>query len=403
MRRELSTLSSLPLIAFSAALTLSANAQSAPTPTITGQLEGSRAVVFQTPQDSCVQDDIPDAMARAFRDYTGTVHLVAASSDLFQGIGPTLDTVQHNCDPGFISANDPNPADFNDQVWIDSFFTLDGRKIAGLGHTEYHGWSHPGECKTQNIGECEYDSDTFHLSTDGGYHFDTPKAPNNFLAGIPYKYEIDRGPAGYSVDSNVVNFNGWYYAVATSWTWPPNCTGSSGPLPCLTSGGAPLRTTNVFDPASWRAWGGSDFSVSFADPYPGPLADPETHAFSPVTYMGFVNAINVYPSASGDVVVATLWDYWDTELGPPGLYLTTSKDLVNWTTPTLVVTVAALSASDPPGSYLYVYFSLIDPDSPDMNFATIGDNPYVYFVRLNNNNVYDRVLYRQRVKLTPNQ
>jgi hypothetical protein len=38
-----------------------------------------------------------------------------------------------------------------------------------------------------------------------------------------------------------------------------------------------------------------------------------------------------------------------------------------------------------------------------MNFATIGDNPYVYFVRLNNNNVYDRVLYRQRVKLTLNQ
>src|SRR5271157_2201953 len=50
------------------------------TPTITGTLEGSRAAVFETPKDSCNQNDIPDSMARAFRDFTGMVHLVAASS-----------------------------------------------------------------------------------------------------------------------------------------------------------------------------------------------------------------------------------------------------------------------------------------------------------------------------------
>jgi len=89
--------------------------------TITGKLDGSRTAVFQTPQDSCTPNDIPDSMARAFRDYAGKVQLISASSDLFESIGPSLEAVQRNCTPAFQSTNDPNPAHFNDQAWIDSF------------------------------------------------------------------------------------------------------------------------------------------------------------------------------------------------------------------------------------------------------------------------------------------
>jgi hypothetical protein len=91
-------------------------------------------------------------------------------------------------------------------VWIDSFYTFDGQNIAGLGHTEYHGWVHPGECNAppQGFIGCEYDADTFHRSSDGGCHFDSPKPPANFLAGIPCQYKVDRGPMGYSVDSNII-------------------------------------------------------------------------------------------------------------------------------------------------------------------------------------------------------
>jgi hypothetical protein len=167
------------------------------------------------------------------------------------------------------------------------------------------------------------------------------------------------------------------------------------------NGGAPIRTTDVFDPSSWRGWNGTDFSLTFVDPYLGPVSHPKEHIYTPVPYMFAVGGINVYQSAN--IVVATLWDYWDNELGPPGLYLTTSTDLVNWTKPTLVVTVKELSKNDPKGSWLYAYFSLIDPKAPDLNFSIIGNDPYVYYVRLNNNNVYDRVLFRQRVKLTLNQ
>jgi hypothetical protein len=398
---------SCSLIAVSAAQSAPpADGQAAPTaPTITGVLEGSRVAVFKTPQDSCTQNDIPDAMARAFRDYNGTIHFVTASSDMFQSLGTTLDSLVHSCQPAYQSANDTKPADFNDQSWLDSFYTLDGKSIAALTHTEYHGWAIKGECYVQGNNQytaCEYDSDTYHLSNDGGYNFESFQAPNNFLAGVPFKYQIDHGPMGYSVDTNVVEFGGWYYAVATDWTWPPNCSGNQGPHRCLVpSGGAPIRTSDVFDPSSWRGWSGSDFSVSFVDPYLGPVPRPEEHVYTPVPYMGFVNAINV--CQSGDLVVATLWDYWDNELGPPGLYLTTSTDLVNWTKPRLVVTLAKLRENDPKGSWLYAYFSLIDPDAPDLNFSIIGDHPYLYYVRLNIKNVSDRIVFRQKVKLTLNQ
>jgi hypothetical protein len=368
-------------------------------PTITGVLDDKRGAVFETPRQSCNPNDVPDAMARAFRDDKGMIHLVAASTDLFASIGPTLESVKHSCKVAHQSANDSNPADFNDQTWIDSFYTFDGKTIAGLTHTEYHGWSFKGECTFKNgYGGCEYDSDTYHQSNDGGYHFNPFKAPANFLAGVPYQYVKDGGPSGYSVDSNIIELGGWYYAMVTSYSWPPGCSGTTGANACLTpGGGGPIRTQNVFDPSSWRGWSGTDFSVSFVDPYPGPVDDPQEHVYTPVKWMDVVTAVNLFETSN--VVVATLWDPWDTEYGVPGLYLSTSTDMVNWTKPTLVATLDWFLKQEPKGSWQYAYFSLIDPTATDMNFAVVGEHPYLYYVRLANNG-QGRVMFRQGITLT---
>jgi hypothetical protein len=82
------------------------------------------------------------------------------------------------------------------------------------------------------------------------------------------------------------------------------------------------------------------------------------------------------------------------------MYLTTSTDMVHWSEPTLVVTLNQLLSEDPAGSWLYAYFSLMDPDAPDLNFNTIGDHPYLYYVRLDLNNTGNRVLFRRRLTLT---
>ena len=54
------------------------------TPTITARVKGSRTVVFESPREACNENAVPDSMARAFRDYEATVHLVASSSEMFQ-------------------------------------------------------------------------------------------------------------------------------------------------------------------------------------------------------------------------------------------------------------------------------------------------------------------------------
>ena len=94
-------------------------------------------------------------------------------------------------------------------------------------------------------------------------------------------------------------------------------------------------------------------------------------------------------------------DPYDDFDGPPSLYLSTSPDLINWSQPTLVVTISQLLAKEPPGNWTYGYFSLLDRVSNDPNFSTIGDTLYVHYVRSDANDCcYVRVLFRQRIKLS---
>jgi hypothetical protein len=365
---------------------------------VQGALAGSRTAVFDTRKDSCELIDIPDAPARAFVDYQGTVHLVASHYKMRASLGPTLATVRHNCEVAYNSHHNADPAAFDDSTWLDSFYSIDGKKVAALGHMEYHGWEHPGECSEQGnySASCWYNGDTFHVSNDGGYHFGSFKAPANYILSVPYEYIVNDGPEGYSIDTNVVKKGDWYYAVATGWGWPNNCWTSN----CLVLGGAaPIRTNNILDPTSWRAWNGQDYTVSFDDPYLLPVVDPLEHIFTPVPTLGYVNAINFHPASN--LFVATLLDIWDNYYGPPGLYLSTSPDLIQWSQPTLVVTIADLLAKEPPGNWSYAYFSLLDPNSSDSNFSTITDEPYLYYVRSDDNHgPYTRVLYRQKIKLS---
>src|SRR5579859_215858 len=364
-------------------------------------LDGERTAVFDTARDSCEQTDIPDAMARAFRDYKETIHLIASHFVTRASLGLTLESAKHNCQVTYNSHHDANPADFDDATWLDSFYSIDGKEIVALGHMEYHGWEHPGMCSPKGDidGSCWYNAATFHMSEDGGYHFGPPKPPADYVLGLPYKYEINQGPEGYSIDTNIVKAGGWYYAIVTGWQWPPNCGDGKGKRPCLFSGGgSPIRTANLLDPSSWRGWDGKDFDVVFADPYRSPVARPEDHVYTPVPWMDAANGLNFHePSHS---FIATLWDPWTTEYGPPGLYFSTSADFIHWSKPALAITLNQLLQKEPERNWSYLYFSLIDPKSTDSNYSMVTDNPYLYYVRMDDDHgPYKRVLFRQKIKL----
>ena len=370
-----------------------------PDPPTPGFLDGLPVAAFDTKKDSCEQIDVPDAAARAFRDYKGTIHLVASHYVTRSGLGPTLETVKHNCQVVYQSPHDGNIADYYDYTWLNSFYNVDGKRVVALGHMEYHGWEH-GQCagKTDTI-TCWYNVQTYNLSEDGGYHFARPKPPTNYFLSLPYKYQVNQGPEGVSIDANIVKVGDWYYTAMSGWPWPPNCGSGKGQKPCLNPGGTcPIRTSNILDPSSWRGWDGNGFNVSFDDPYRGPVANPASHLCPQVPNVEFLTGFNYYPAAH--LFIGTQFTPEETAYGPPGVYFTTSPDFVHWSKPSLAMTMNQMLRREPNGNWTYAYFSLIDPKSTDSNFMTVTDTPYLYYVRSDaDHGPYQRVLFRQKIKL----
>jgi hypothetical protein len=91
------------------------------------------------------------------------------------------------------SPHDPDPAHFHDEDWLTSFYTEDGRRIAALAHSEYHGFEHPGMCadlqNPNRTDDCAWTTITFGESRDGGYSFNEPVPPANLVASFPYAYD----------------------------------------------------------------------------------------------------------------------------------------------------------------------------------------------------------------------
>jgi hypothetical protein len=154
-----------------------------PTPSF---VVGTAVAAFDTQKDSCEQTDIPDAAARAFRDYKGTIHMIASHSVTRANLGTTLENAKHNCQVIYNSRHDGNIGNFNDYTWLNTFYNIDGKRIVALGHMEYHGWEHPGMCASKSdTANCWYNVDTFNISGDGGYHFASPKPPGNYFLSLP--------------------------------------------------------------------------------------------------------------------------------------------------------------------------------------------------------------------------
>lgn len=365
-------------------------AEAASPPTVVGTLTGPAEVVFNTQTDACQETDFPDANPRAFRDYAGRVHLISTTAVARAMVGPTLDTVKQDCHVIFRSAADSDPSHFDDQNTLMSFFSLDGRVVAALVHSEFHGWEHPGMCQTPKAGwplraNCWWNTVTFALSADGGYAFTQPQPPLLLVASLPYRYVIGNraGVSGYEQPTNILKVGNFYYAMINDWPFKDQAYG-----PCL------IRTTDVLDPKSWRAWNGRAFRVRFVDPYHEPPPTTADHVCQAVL-PGAAESL-VIDERTGFFVVDQFTP--DERFGPPGLYMLASRDLITWSKPRLVISTSDMLMQEEPGKWGYGYFSILDPTSRDRNFSTIKDNAYMYYVRFDQKHPpYDRAVMRRRI------
>jgi hypothetical protein len=173
------------------------------------------APVFDTRTDSCEPVDVPDANSRAFRDDRNRVHLVSTHYVAHAMVGDSLDTVARACRVLYRSPEDPDPSHFSGRNWLMSFFSIDGRRIAALVHSEYEAWTVPGTCAAPKAdwparANCWWNTVTFALSTNGGDTFTTPKPPGDLVASLPYPYVKGNqaGAYGYATPTNILHVGG---------------------------------------------------------------------------------------------------------------------------------------------------------------------------------------------------
>ena len=218
---------------------------------------------------ACDAADMPDTPARAVRLADGTVQVYATEKLNRLESGPDLLRLRHGCAVVYAGGEKDDPGAYDDRAWLASPWTRDGRTIWAVVHNEFQGQRRPALCPTGKYLDCWFNSLTLAVSSDGGRRF--RRAPG-VVAELPYRYEeVGRGHHGYFNPSNIVSLGEAQYMMAFATQAGVQREGN-----CL------LRTTDVGQAGSWRAWDGAGFGASFADPYAGPVADPAAHVCAPV-------------------------------------------------------------------------------------------------------------------------
>ena len=104
--------------------------------------------VFDWSVNKCVDDDIPDQPARAFRNASGQVSLIDTHEHRHAGrLGSSLGALTHQCTPISSSGANPDPAAWDSGELLHAPYTPDGTTVYALVHNEYWGWIYgPGYC-----------------------------------------------------------------------------------------------------------------------------------------------------------------------------------------------------------------------------------------------------------------
>jgi hypothetical protein len=353
--------------------------------------------------DACRQWDIPDQPARAFKDNQNRVHLHfdVAGNLVIRNIGSSLDDAslsvnagqgpRHDCvSAAAISGGQHDPALYDAWEWLSAPYTLDGQTIYAVMHEELRAWqvdpSAPYYCTLPANGDttkCWYNALVLYTSGDSGNFFDRfplNPPPTHLVASMPYRWVPGTGPYGFFAPSNIiakrepVTNTTYYYTMPRA--HEPN---KPFPITCL------MRTTNLADPTSWRAWGGSSFNVRLINPYQETPVNPADHLCADIgkgSVTGMTESLT-YNTYYGKwmLVGATI-----PSGSPSGFYFALSDDLLHWTSriPLMNRTTQNDYVCGDPDPVRDP--SILDPSSttnadgqPSRNFETVDQNAYLYY------------------------
>lgn len=381
----------LPRVVAFLALVYSLDARAENMPAVVGAVDPTPRVVFDPLHNGCGAEDFPDSIARAFRDADGTVHLLATHHVNRAKRGPSLREVSHDCAIVFRGRHDPRPEAYDDYGWLAATHTLDGRTIFALVHNEFHGNERPALCPSRVYIRCWENAITWAVSRDGGRSFIRPPGPSALVAALPYRYGGERErPFGLFNPTNIVAHNSFFFVMLTVIDPVRGDWGA-----CL------MRTHDLADPTSWRAWDGTDFTIRTANPYAEPPpTDPAAHRCRAVGSGRLLASLGSlsWMQDAGVFVLTMRFQRWDRvrQGEVPGAYIATSTNLTDWSQPSLLL---ADGEAGTPG-VVQLYPALLDPDAPDRNFQTISSNPLLFTVEAERGRpVRERKLVARQVTL----
>lgn len=334
---------------------------------------GPERLMFSATRDACDGADVPDAPARAFRDAAGGIAVFGLHYRNRALRGPDLDGLRIDCRVVLDSGGKGDPALYDDRSWITATWTEDGAHVAALVHHEFQANEHEGRCRSKVYMECWYNTITAAASRDGGATF-ARKTPPAVVAGAPFRQEEEQGRhRGFFNPSNIVGDGRWRYFLASTTGW--DRPGSDQPAGvCL------FRSDEPADPARWRAWTGTGFTAAFPDPYRKAVKLADT-----------CRPVGPFPGPVGALVrqrgtgawIAVFMAAKGGAFAESGFYWTTSRDLLTWDVPRLLMAGATLY-DDPckAGTRLIAYPSLLDPDARGRNFDDVGEGALLTYATL---------------------
>ena len=366
------------VLATVALLLLPAGASAVITWTWPGQVQptGQEQTVFDWTTQRCIDNNIPDAPPRAFRDSLNRIQLTSPHWDNYHMIGRTFDSLKQNCVETMGSGNNSNPAAFDDKEWISSPYTIDGTRIYALSHMEFQGNTFPGQCISGNYLKCFYASINLAVSKNRGATYTHATPPNHLVAAAPYQYFKEEGPYGIMSPSNIIKspLDGYYYALVQSQRFLANREGT-----CV------MRTRNLADPKSWRAWKDGSFSMTWKNPYQViAMERAEPHVCDVVSFPQ-IEKMTASLTWNTHLDKFMLIDgagkyYPDIAANRYGIYMSTSSDLVHWSDKDLVMEAPLVYAH---GCTDVVGFpAALDHTSRSRNFETTGKNFYLYYTQM---------------------
>ena len=377
----------------------------------TPELIGSEEDFWVWETDTCTYTMTPDGSVRAYRDSNDKIIVSLPHYENYRLTGTSFDNLTSDCNVILSSNWNTDPSKHDSQHWLGGGYTEDGINVYALVHNENSSRTSDAEA-----GEYYSTSIVYYSSSDGGSTWTRPSdyvvySESDNTTGYTFN---DVGHIGVEGKSNIIKHDGYYYTLIETNLIEVNNGRASQSLTYI------IRTNDLSDPNSWRGWDGTGYNVALGDRYNETInTNSFAHLNKGTVWEGNVAYHNenlLYSNYFEKFMIVGFGQFNNKN----GVYYTLSDDLIHWSQRILVKTwdsddyiVGETDTRERSNSqYRVSYAGVVDHNSTDRNFNTVGQEAYLYWTENQPNGgaptcpnglscgAYDRKIKRQKIKFT---